>query len=208
MCGDEGASKMASIRIQLATALALVLAACGGTNQETTPEATDAAIIERPAIEVVTAFDPAAGALPEGVAIRGTTAYDGLAPTGEIRAVDLATGLSRPFATLPHPVPNQGFMTGLAFDGDGTLYAALVSLSPDVQPGIYKVGPEGGAAKLHAKHASMVFPNGLVFGADGALYATDSARGSVFRIEADGTTAEWVRSDLLAGNKDFCGVGI
>jgi hypothetical protein len=208
MCGDEGAPQMSSIHTHLATALALVLVACQGTSEDPSPGTTDAAILERPAVETLTTFDPAAGALPEGVAVRGETAYVGLAPTGEIRAVDLATGLARPFATLPHPVPNQGFMTGLLHGPDGTLYAALVSFSPDVQPGIYKVGAEGGPAKLHAKHASMAFPNGLVFGGDGALYVSDSARGAVFRIEKDGTTAEWLRSDLLAGNKDYCGVGV
>lgn len=93
-------------------------------------------------------------------------------------------------------------------DDGGSLYGALVSFSPDVQPGIYKVGPGGGAAKLYAKHASMVFPNGLVFGKGGELYATDSARGAVFRIAQDGTTSEWAHSALLAGNKDYCGVGV
>lgn len=201
---------MFSIRTQLVSALALVLAACAapGADTDDGPAAASDAIISRPSTEVVTSFDAATGGLPEGLAIAGHTAYVGMAPTGEIRAIDLESGASRSFATLPHPVPNQGFMTGLVTGDGGSLYAALVSFSPDVQPGIYRVGPEGGAAKLFAKHPSMVFPNGAVFGPDGALYVTDSARGSVFRVERDGTTAEWLQEDLLTGDKDFCGKGV
>ena len=103
---------MFSIRTQVATALALafIFAGCSapgaGTNDGASSE--DAAIIARPAVESVTTFDPAAGGLPEGLAVRGNTAYVGMAPTGEIRTVDLQSGVSRSFATLPHPVPNSG----------------------------------------------------------------------------------------------------
>src|SRR6202034_4103504 len=119
---------------------------------------------------MVAAFDPAAGELPEGVATKDGFAYVGFAPLGEIARVDLRTGSRMRFAKLPKPVPNKGFMTGLAFGPDGLLYAARVSSAPPVQPGIYRVGATGGDASPSAKDAKMVFPTGLVVDAPGNLF--------------------------------------
>lgn len=155
--------------------------------------------------KVVASFDPAAGELPEGVTVKGGSAYVGFAPLGEIARVDLATGQKARFATLPKPVPNKGFMTGLDFGPDGSLYAALVSFDPSVQPGIYRVPAEGGDATLFAKHPQMVFPNGLTFDASGALFVTDSAAGAIYKIDAEGAVEAWAQSDLLLGDQDACG---
>jgi sugar lactone lactonase YvrE len=154
---------------------------------------------------VLAAFDPAAGELPEGLATKDATAYVGFAPLGEIAKVDLRTGKSVRFAKLPKPVPGKGFMTGLAFGADGMLYAALVSFDPSVQPGIYRVPPAGGQATLFAKHAGMVFPNGLVFDAKGTLFVTDSAAGAVYKVSPSGVAAVWASSPLLAGDAKACG---
>jgi hypothetical protein len=154
---------------------------------------------------VLAAFDPAAGELPEGLATKDATAYVGFAPLGEIAKVDLHTGKSARFAKLPRPVPGKGFMTGLAFGGDGMLYAALVSFDPSVQPGIYRVPAAGGQATLFAKHSGMVFPNGMVFDASGALFVTDSAAGAVYKVSPSGAAAVWASSPLLAGDAKACG---
>jgi hypothetical protein len=154
---------------------------------------------------VVAAFDPAAGELPEGVATKDGFAYVGFAPLGEIARVDLRTGSRAHFAKLPKPVPNKGFMTGLAFGPDGLLYAALVSFDPSVQPGIYRVGAAGGDASLFARDAKMVFPNGLVFDAAGNLFVTDSAASTIFEIARSGAVSAWVSSALLAGDAAQCG---
>jgi hypothetical protein len=154
---------------------------------------------------MVAAFDPAAGELPEGVATRDGFAYVGFAPLGEIARVDLATGTRTRFAKLPKPVPNKGFMTGLAFGPDGALYAALVSFDPSVQPGVYRVGTAGGDASLFAKDAKMIFPNGLTFDAAGALFVTDSAAGTIFKIARSGAVSPWASSSLLAGDAAQCG---
>src|SRR3984957_7845930 len=124
---------------------------------------------------MLTAFDPAAGELPEGVATRDGFAYVGFPPLGEIAKVDLTTGGRAPVPKLPKPVPNKGFMTGLTFGPDGQLYAAPVSFDPSVQPGVYRVSAAGGDATLFAKDPKMVFTNGLVFDSSGALFVTDSA---------------------------------
>jgi sugar lactone lactonase YvrE len=154
---------------------------------------------------MVTAFDPAAGELPEGVATRDGFAYVGFAPLGEIAKVDLGTGAKSHFAKLPKPVPNKGFMTGLTFGPDGLLYAALVSFDPSVQPGIYRVSAAGGDASLFAKDPKMVFPNGLVFDSAGALFVTDSAAGTIFKIAHSGAVTPWASSALLAGDPAQCG---
>lgn len=153
-------------------------------------------------------FDASKGELPEGLAIRGNSAYVGFAPTGSISRVDLRTGLSAPYAQLPAPVPNKGFMTGLAIDSKGTLYAALVSFTSEVQAGIYRVPAGGGKATLFAKDANMPFPNGLAFDGDDTLYATDSGSGSVFRIGKSGAVDRWASGPALTGGTDFCGRGL
>ena len=154
---------------------------------------------------VLATFDPAAGELPEGVTLKDGFAYAGFAPLGEIAKVDLATGTKTTFANIPKPVAGKGFMTGLLFGTDGALYAALVSFDPSVQPGIYRVPSTGGQGTLFAKDAKMVFPNGLVFDASGALFVTDSAAGAIFKIDSSGAVTPWASSDLLKGDQTACG---
>ncbi|MCU0686030.1 MAG: hypothetical protein MUF34_27930, partial [Polyangiaceae bacterium] len=93
-------------------------------------------------VTVLASFDAALGELPEGIAVDGSgTPYVGFAPKAEI--VELRPdGSSRSsFAKLPAPPPDgQGFMTGLALDAAGNLYAALASFKADVAaPGVYRV---------------------------------------------------------------------
>lgn len=150
-------------------------------------------------------FDPAAGELPEGIAVSGSTAYVGLAPTGSIVRVDLAAGaVVTPFGSLPKP-PANGFMTGLALGPDARLYAALVSPDASVQGGIYRLPAAGGDAELFSSHAELGFPNGIVFDADGSLLVTESGGGKVFRIASDGTASVWISDPTLVGQRDFCG---
>jgi len=155
----------------------------------------------------ISSFDAKQGSLPEGLAVRDGKAYVGLAPTGAVLQVDLKTGSSTPFSSLPTPVPNKGFMTGLAFGKDGKLFAALVSFVPEVQAGIYLVGSAGQPATLFAKHPQMAFPNGIVADSTGSLFVTDSAAGAVFRISQSGEVEQWASGELLRGNKDYCGPG-
>ena len=159
----------------------------------------------RPTTSVVAAFNPAAGELPEGVATKDGWAYVGFAPLGEVARVDLRTGKVSRFAKIPKPVAGKGFMTGLTFGSDGSLYAALVSFDPGVQPGIYRVPAAGGQGTLFAKNAGMVFPNGLAFDARGALFVTDSAAGAIYKVAPSGAAAVWVSSPLLKGDASACG---
>lgn len=197
----------------------LVLSGCAA---ESADDASDAAAESEAAIastsrdaRTITAFDGAVGELPEGLALKDGAAYVGFAPTGTIDKIDLAKGTRSTFAQLPRPVPNKGFMTGLAWSKTGTLYAALVSFTPEVQAGIYSVSPlpgplsgKGGVAKLFASHAEMSFPNGIAFDRDGALLVTDSGRGAIFRIDDAGRASIWADGDALKGQQNFCGEGV
>ena len=181
-------------------------AAPPSTGNDAAADATDAtASTPSWTTRVLATFDPGSGELPEGVTVKDGFAYAGFAPLGEIAKVDLTNGTKTTFATIPKPVAGKGFMTGLAFGADGMLYAALVSFDPSVRPGIYRVPSSGGPGTLFAKDAKMVFPNGLVFDASGALFVTDSAAGTIFKIDSSGAVAAWASSDLLVGDQKACG---
>ena len=189
-----------------AALVTLLLAACAGAPNATAKD--DADLMAPAATRVISAFDASKGELPEGLVIRGGNAFVGYAPTGEIVRVDLAGGGVTPFGSVPKPVPNLGFLTGLEVDSDSSVLAALVSFSRDVQPGIYRVPATGGAATLFAKHADMAFPNGLVWDGAGKLFVTDSAAGAVFAITPTGEAVKWTSDAWLKGDKDYCGRGI
>ena len=175
----------------------LALAACSSNDDDPKPP---------PAPTVVASFDAAQGQLPEGIAYRDGAAYVGFARLGTLARVDPATGAVQSFGKLPGPAsPTSGFVTGLAFDTQGSLYAALVTMSGDVKPGIYRVGKDGGDATLFAEHADMRFPNGLEFDASGRLWVTDSAKGAVFRVASDGAVALFSGDALLQGQQGYCG---
>lgn len=181
---------------RLLASLTILAAAC---TESSSPGAA-------PELQRVTSFDPSQGQLPEGLAVVGETAYVGFAPTGVVARVDLATGAMQPWGKLPTPVPNKGFMTGLAARG-GDIFAALVSFTPEVQAGVYRIPAAGGDATLVASAPAMAFPNAIVPEPDGAaLFVTDSGSGTVFRI-AGGAAAPWAQDALLAGQKDMCGPG-
>jgi sugar lactone lactonase YvrE len=84
----------------------------------------------------------------------------------------------------------------------------LTSFVPDVQAGIYKIGKGGGEGTLFAKDAKLSFPNALALDEGGALFATDSGSGTVFRIDAQGRAERWISGDLLLGSTDNCGPGL
>jgi sugar lactone lactonase YvrE len=191
----------ASFALRIPASLAVaVLAACGGNGA--TP--VDAPAPTEPTIAVVSRFDPARGELPEGLTIVDGVPYVGMAPTSEVVRIDPVTGARSPFGTLPTVAPGTGFLTGITSGAadPGAIYAGLASFTPDVQAGVYRIGPTGGAATLVASHPDMAFPNGVAIDAARQLFVTDSAAGAVFRVSATGAVTPWARSELLAGDKD------
>jgi sugar lactone lactonase YvrE len=193
--------------VRFRTVLASVFLCLSATSCTNTPSSAEPS--SNPArsatAELVTRFDPAAGELPEGLALTVDAAFVGFAPTARVARVDLATWEVSTFGQLPAPVSGKGFMTGLAESPDGEIYACLASFVPEVQAGVYRLPKEGGAATLFAKDDALSFPNAIAFDSDGTLFATDSGSGSIFRIGTDGRTERWASGAALTGNKDACG---
>lgn len=140
--------------------------------------------------------------LPEGLAMNaaGDTAYVGLAPTGQILQIKVADGTVSDFGSVPMPPANKGFVLGVQNDKAGDFYVAVASFDPTYQPGIYKIPAAGGAGVLFAKDAKMNFPNGLVFNAAGDLFVTDSAAGTIFKIDDKGVVTTWLTDPLITGD--------
>ena len=81
---------------------------------------------------------------------------------------------------------------GVTYDLEGRLAVANC--------GIHQVATvdEGGRAEVFAQGSLLRCPNGLVTGADGALYASNFYDGNVLRIDTDGTVS--VVATLPGGN--------
>jgi hypothetical protein len=178
------------------------------------PESPDAAPEPIVEAEVIVEFDPSRMELPEGLALRDGDAFVGLAFTGEVLRVDLETGERASFGqvTMPPPAGDQpgGTLTGLVLDDAGNLYATLDVAVPsdipeDPQSGIYRLGPDGGAAELFASHPDMQFPNGMYVDGN-RLLVTDSKAGAVFAVAlADGAVTQWSQHEHLLPLDGNCG---
>ena len=156
-------------------------------------------------LEVVADFDPAAGQLPEGLAVRGDEAFVSFAFPGEIHRVPIAGGAPAPYARLPGLPAENAFITGLAFDDQGRLLVAAPSFAAEPAAGVYRAGATGGDAELVASHEAMVFPSAIGQHSSGDLFVTDSATATILRIATDGEVEAWLTDDKLAGDRTICG---
>ena len=157
---------------------------------------------------VYSKLDESMGQRPEGLVVSGTTAYVGLAYTGEIVIYDLTSGTKGHFASGPNLQNGTlGLMLGLAihptskevYFGVGSFNVAMV------QAGIYKVPSAGGPPVLVASDAQMTFPNGLAFDATGNLYVTESASGLIYKVDVTaGTASIWLDDPSLKPNATNC----
>ena len=155
-------------------------------------------------LEVITSFNPAAGQLPEGLAVDKTgNRYVSFTPTGKILRI-APNGARSLVATLP---TGGGFgPTGLAIDAPGNLYAADITDSQATR-GVYRIDRDGTVARLPGSGA-ITFANGLAFDKRGDLYVTDSSRGAVWRFARGGGVPQlWAQSSLLTGTGAF-GLGV
>ena len=146
-------------------------------------------------IETIVSFDPAAGELPEGVAMdaRGNIFVSLTAPVSEIRRF-APNGEESTLASLGL----GGFgPLGLAVDAQGNVYVAAASFDPATQ-GVYRVAPDGTFDRLPGTEA-IPFPNGLAFDQRGNLYVAD-ASGAVWRIPRGGSAEVWSDDPLLVGD--------
>jgi hypothetical protein len=168
-------------------------------------------------ITTVAGFNASEGQLPEGLAIMGDDVFVSFAPQAQVvRLNQNLTGTNTTtiqnqsdttftdFGSWPTIPQNMGFMTGLAFDRQQNLYAAIASLTSEVKSGVYRVGPDGGNATLFVTHPRMQLPNAIVFNERDQLFISDSGAATIFFVQPNGTITEWLSHPLLQGNNTFC----
>ena len=152
-------------------------------------------------IDVVVDYNPAAGELTEGVAVdkRGDV-FVSVTPLGQIRKYEPDGSEIMRVQLVP---PGSGIgLAGLAVDAPGSLYVAAITFSPATQ-GVYKVSRDGSFTRLPGTGA-IGFANGVTLDKRGNVYVTDTARGAVWRVPADGGTAHvWFESQLIQGTGAF-----
>lgn len=152
-------------------------------------------------IDVVVDYNPAAGELTEGVAVdkRGDV-FVSVTPLGQIRKYEPDGSEIMRVQLVP---PGSGIgLAGLAVDAPGSLYVAAITFSQATQ-GVYKVSRDGSFTRLPGTGA-IGFANGVTLDKRGNVYVTDTARGAVWRVPADGGTAHvWFESPLIQGTGAF-----
>lgn len=160
---------------------------------------------DAPQLEVLAAFNPAALETPENLAFdRDGNLYLSLALTGEIRKI-APDGTQSTFIQFPIGAPLTlcgpffNAVTGITIDPqDDTLYASVVSCDL-ASRGIWRITPDGTADILATLPLASI-PNGIDL-RRGFLYVADSSLSRVWRVPADGGTAEvWFEDPLLAGD--------
>lgn len=141
-------------------------------------------------------FDVSALQQPENLA---------LAPDGSI---DLTFNRSREvgrlnqddeltiLATLPQDTTGSAIVSGIVVMGDGTMY---VNYNAGSQSGIWRIPTDGGTPQQVVAMPAAGWLNGLAYDAQqGALYATDSTLGAVWKISlTDDTASIWAQDTQL-----------
>lgn len=156
-----------------------------------------ASTVHAAGLTTVASFNAALGEFPEGLAIDADgNLYVGMAPTGEIKRVTPAGQVST-FARLPSP--GEGFLVGLAFDSAGNLYAALASFDAATH-GVWLITPDGATQLRVVVLPPDGLPNAIVFDGDDNMFVSDSARGVIWRVGADGDPQVWSDHESLRGN--------
>jgi sugar lactone lactonase YvrE len=156
-------------------------------------------------VETFVAFDPAAGEFPEGIAVdKKGNVYVSMIVLRQIWKIDPSGAQS---VLAGFDVPGMG-PAGLKVDAAGTVYTAVAALNletGETDPatrGVYRVGPDGTTQRLPGTGA-IVFPNDVALDKRGNVYATDTARGQVWRIPRGGPAELWAQGPLLEGDGRF-----
>ena len=190
----ESATKRDSLRKMGMLAVLLLGLTLAGTRLQAHPANAGA-------VEIVANFDASQLETPESIAI----AVDGnvflsLALTGEIRKI-APDGTQTTYALLPigPPLtpcgPFVNAVTGITLDSQGTLYVSVVACDP-TNRGIWRILSDGRRERLATLPLESI-PNGIVLH-HGFVYVADSSLPQIWRVPADGGTAEvWLQDPLL-----------
>lgn len=143
---------------------------------------------------LVRSFNPAAGELPESIALDDAgRIYLSMGST--IRRLD-ASGNLEVYGTLPIPV----FALGVKVGADDCVYTASTSLDPTVVGAFVWRMCQQGVVEQYAALPANAGPNDLAFDEDGNLFVTDPIGGRIFKIDPAGNVSLWLSDPLLAGN--------
>ena len=148
--------------------------------------------------ELVRAFDPTLGQLPESMATDSAGNFY-LSMGSQVVKVDTSLSLTT-LAALP--VPAGVFATGVKFAPDGSLFVATGGFDPALDGSfVFSVDPSSGAVSVVTSMDPDGFPNDLAFDDDGATFVTDSFLGAIWKV-TDGVATIWLQDPLLEGNPD------
>lgn len=152
-------------------------------------------------LETIATFDPFLLEMPESIEIdRAGNIYLSLSFSGELRKI-APDGTQSTLAVFPIGDPLS--FCGVFFNAlgpitlgpDGNLYASVLACDPALR-GVWKVSPEGDM-ELLATTPLTGLPNGIAYH-QGFLYVGDTILGVIWRVPAEGGTAEvWLEHPLL-----------
>lgn len=153
-------------------------------------------------LETVVTFDAAQLELPESIEIdREGNLYVSLSFSGEVRKI-APDGTQSTVAVFPigDPLSFCGVFLNavgpITLGPDGSLYASVLACDPALR-GVWKVTPEG-ETQLLATTPLTGLPNGIAYDR-GFLYVADTLLGVIWRVPAEGGTAEvWLEHPLVA----------
>lgn len=148
------------------------------------------------ALELLESFDPAAGELPESIALDDAgNIY--LSMSNAVRKI-ATDGTMTTFGSLPI----DAFALGVKVGPDGCVYTASTSLSPDVEGAFVWRICQAGEVEVFSELDHSGAPNDLAFDRYGSLFVTDTALGRIWKITPDGNASVWLDDPLLEGNPD------
>lgn len=153
-------------------------------------------------VETLIAFDGNAGEYPEGIAVDSDGAiYASLTPLGLLVRIAPGQTAVEEVGSVELDEGDLG-LTGLAVGPDGSVYGAVVSANPQYV-GVWRFDVESGNAERVPGTENVLFPNGVAFDEDGAMFVTDSAAGSIWTAAPGEPAALWVEGPMLAGDQSI-----
>ncbi len=153
---------------------------------------------------IVAHFDITAGQQPENIALEPDGDADVTFAFARQVARVTSQGKVTILATLPAAADGTAVISGIVRAPNGTLYVNYVD-SGGTKSGIWRICPDGTAEQVVALPAAE-FLNGLAFAPlSGALFATDSALGVVWKVRpSTGKAVIWASgAELQPGTNGF-----